>query len=61
MKILKRVSVPTGDIVVVQGTHGPLEMCSLGDYGQDHNLKADFLGLSRRLDDVKHTVIETSP
>ena len=47
MKILRHLRVPTGDILVVQGERGPLEMLSLGDYGKEHNLKADFLGLDR--------------
>jgi len=38
MKILRRLRVPTGDILVVSGAHGPLEMLSIGDYGQDVNL-----------------------
>ena len=55
MKILKRIEVPTGDILIVNGTHGKLEMLSLGDYGKNVNLKADFLGLSRDIDKVVHT------
>jgi 23S rRNA (adenine2503-C2)-methyltransferase len=54
MRTIKRVSVPTGDILIVQGEHGPLEMLSLGDYGKDKNLKADFLGLGREIDGVPH-------
>lgn len=38
MKILRRLSVPTGDILVVEGSNGKLEMLSLGDYGQNINL-----------------------
>jgi 23S rRNA (adenine2503-C2)-methyltransferase len=38
MDILRRLSVPTGDILVVQGSQGKLEMLSLGDYGQAVNL-----------------------
>jgi 23S rRNA (adenine2503-C2)-methyltransferase len=55
MKILRRISVPTGDILVVQGKHGKLEMLSLGDYGKDVNLKCDALGLSRDIEKVEHT------
>ena len=55
MNILKNVSVPTGNILVVEGEKGKLECLSLGDYGKDHNIKADFLGLSRDLDQVVHT------
>jgi 23S rRNA (adenine2503-C2)-methyltransferase len=38
MKILRHLSVPTGDILVVDGAYGKLEMLSLGDYGQAVNL-----------------------
>lgn len=55
MKILRRFCVPTGDILVVQGDLGKLEMLSLGDYGKDVNIKADFLGLSRVPQKVRHT------
>jgi len=37
MKILKRWAVPTGDICVVEGSRGPLEMLSVGDYGEAVN------------------------
>lgn len=38
MKILQQLIVPTGDILIVAGSRGPLEMLSLGDYGRDVNL-----------------------
>lgn len=57
MKILKRVTVPTGDICIVQGELGKLEMLSIGDYGKDVNLKADFMGLNREPSPVKHTAL----
>jgi len=39
----------------MRGTRGmPLEFLSLGDYGQQQNIKADFLGLSRELNGVLH-------
>ena len=55
MKILRRVGVPTGDIMVVEGDHGQLEMLSLGDYGKAVNIKCDALGLSREPSPVRHT------
>jgi len=46
MKVQKRISVPTGDILIVNGAKNkPLEMLSLGDYGKDVNLKCDAMGL----------------
>jgi 23S rRNA (adenine2503-C2)-methyltransferase len=32
------MKVPTGDILITEGEHGPLECLSLGDYGKDINL-----------------------
>jgi hypothetical protein len=55
MKIIKRIPVPTGDILVVKGDKGLLEMLSLGDYGKDVNLKCDAMGLTRDIEPVKHT------
>lgn len=39
--IEKRVKVPTGDILVIKGEKGPLELMSIGDYGKDINLNQD--------------------
>lgn len=55
MEIKRRLRVPTGDILVVRGEKGDLEMLSLGDYGKDVNLKCDALGLDRHIEQVKHT------
>ncbi len=55
MKILRHLKVPTGDILVVQGKKGKLEMLSIGDYGQQHNLKCDALNITRTLNKVEHT------
>jgi len=55
MKILQNISVPTGNILVVEGQKGKLEMLSLGDYGKDVNVKCDSMGLTRKPDPVKHT------
>ncbi len=55
MKITKRVQVPTGDILIVEGEKGLLECLSLGDYGKDVNIKSDALGLSREIERVEHT------
>ena len=54
MKILRNLKVPTGNILVVSSERGSLEMLSLGDYGREHNVKADFLGITRNLDKVEH-------
>ena len=54
MQIVDRIKVPTGDILIVTGDRGLLEMLSLGDYGKNINIKADFMGLSRDPGAVKH-------
>lgn len=54
MEMLKNVVVPTGNICIVSGEHGQLEFVSLGDYGKDKNLKADFLGIEREINGVPH-------
>jgi 23S rRNA (adenine2503-C2)-methyltransferase len=36
--IQRHLKVPTGEILIVKGAKGSLEMLSLGDYGQDVNL-----------------------
>lgn len=55
MKTVRHLSVPTGDILIVEGEKGYLEMLSLGDYGKGVNLKCDAMGLSRELTEVVHT------
>lgn len=55
MKTIRHLEVPTGDILVVEGEKGLLEMLSLGDYGQGVNLKCDAMGLNRDLTKVEHT------
>lgn len=57
MKTLRRINVPTGDILIVEGDHGKLECLSIGDYGKDVNLKADFMGLTRVPENVRHTTL----
>lgn len=57
MQILRNIEVPTGNIMIVDGKFGHLECLSLGDYGQDHNIKADFLGLDRHLYKVSHSTL----
>ena len=38
MKIIRNLEVPTGNILIGEGSEGKLEFLSLGDYGQDVNL-----------------------
>jgi 23S rRNA (adenine2503-C2)-methyltransferase len=54
MKILRNIVVPTGNILVVEGELGKLEMLSLGDYGKEVNVKCDAMGLTREISKVEH-------
>jgi 23S rRNA (adenine2503-C2)-methyltransferase len=55
MKILRKLEVPTGHIVVAEGERDKLEFLSIGDYGKDVNLKCDAMGLDRDFEGpVKH-------
>jgi 23S rRNA (adenine2503-C2)-methyltransferase len=38
MKIIKNIAVPTGNILIGQGSRGHIEFLSLADYGKDVNL-----------------------
>lgn len=40
--------------MIVEGDKGKLECLSIGDYGKETNLKADFMGLTREIDHVEH-------
>lgn len=45
--ITKNIRAPTGNICIMQGEKGLIEFLSIGDYGKDLNVKADFLGITR--------------
>lgn len=55
MDVLENIIVPTGNILIVRGDKGKLECLSLGDYGKEVNLKANFLGLAEVPSQVRHT------
>ena len=53
MKIEKMIKVPTGEIYIAIGEKNkPLEFLTVGDYGKDVNIKADFLGITRDIEGV---------
>lgn len=54
MNIIKNIKVPTGNICIGDGEKGLLEFLSIGDYGKEKNLKADFLGLKDEINGVQH-------
>ena len=57
MKIIRNLKVPTGNILIVEGEKGLLEMLSLGDYGKEVNVKCDAMGLERAPSAIKHTTL----
>lgn len=54
LPIIKNIEVPTGNIVICQGSKSLIEFVSVGDYGKETNLKADFLGLKEKPEQFKH-------
>ena len=50
--MIRNIKVPTGNICVMQGEKGLIEFLSIGDYGKNSNIKADFLGITRELNGV---------
>lgn len=54
MEIIKNIQVPTGNILIVDGIKGKLECLSIGDYGKEANIKADFIGLHNEIQKVEH-------
>lgn len=44
--------MPTGEIYAAIGEKGMLEFLTIGDYGKNANIKADFLGITRDLNGV---------
>jgi 23S rRNA (adenine2503-C2)-methyltransferase len=51
----EQYTTPTGHICIMTGDlRLPLEFLSLGDYGQEKNIKADFLGLTNEINGVPH-------
>lgn len=54
-EILEKFEVPTGHICIIEGESGKkLEFLSIGDYGKEKNIKADFLGYTNEVSGVEH-------
>jgi 23S rRNA (adenine2503-C2)-methyltransferase len=52
VRIIEKIKVPTGYICIGEGEKGKIEFLSIGDYGKDKNVKADFMGIKRDIDGV---------
>lgn len=53
---MKTVNTRTGKIYVCPERR--LEFLTVGDYGKENNIKADFLGLTKRIDGVEHKEVD---
>jgi len=51
-KIIKNIQVSTGNICIMEAEKGNIEFLSIGDYGRNLNVKADFLGLKEEINGV---------
>jgi 23S rRNA (adenine2503-C2)-methyltransferase len=49
---MKKFELPTGYLFTDQYSKGELETLSIGDYGKDKNIKADFLGFTSPINGV---------
>ena len=55
---MKIVNTHTGKIYV--DTDRKLEFLTVGDYGKENNIKADFLGLTKEINGVANTEVDLS-
>ena len=55
---MKIVNTHTGKIYV--DTNRKLEFLTVGDYGKENNIKADFLGLTKEINGVANTEVDLS-
>ena len=52
MKVIKNIEVPTGNILIGGNEKVKFEFLSIGDYGKEANIKADFLNLKEDINGV---------
>lgn len=55
---MKTILTHTGKIYV--DTEHRLEFLTVGDYGKENNIKADFLGLTKEINGVENTAVDLS-
>lgn len=53
--IVNNYTLPTGYLFTGEYDKGLLETLSIGDYGKQHNVKADFLGYTKEINGVPNT------
>lgn len=49
---MDKIKLPTGYLIVDDYSKGKLETLSIGDYGKQYNVKADFLGYTKEINGV---------
>lgn len=49
---MEKIKIPTGYLFMDDYSKGKLETLSIGDYGKDKNIKADFLGFTNEINGV---------
>ena len=54
----KNIEIPTG--VIFYNKEKTIECLGVGDYGKSNNIKADFLGITNKIYDVKHKEVDLS-
>lgn len=52
---MEKYTLPTGYLIVDDYSKGKLETLSIGDYGKQVNVKADFLGYKKEINGVPNT------
>lgn len=55
---MKIIDLPTGKLFIDDYERGQLETLSIGDYGKENNIKADFLGYTREINGVPNGPIK---
>lgn len=56
---MQKYKIPTGFLFTDNYSHGQLETLSIGDYGKERNIKADFLGFTKELNGVENGEIKS--
>lgn len=51
---METIKIPTGYLFMDDYSKGKLETLSIGDYGKDKNIKADFLGFTNEINGVSN-------
>lgn len=56
---MRTIELPTGKIIIDEYSNGELETLSIGDYGKEKNIKAQFLGYNEEINGVANGPIKS--